>query len=314
MSDALRFEGVVKCYGRRRALDGLTLQAPAGAFAGIVGSNGAGKTTFLSAAAGLLRVSAGTIEVLGEGPFDPARHAGRVALLPQDAELPRDAAPRDLLVFYGELQGLDRRTARRQADEALERFHLTDRSHSPLRTLSHGLRKRVAIAQCFLGDPELILLDEPMSGLDPREMAAARDFLAAQRRKRTIVLSSHNLHEIETLCDHVIFIERGRVTRAGALDAVTDRDGRIEYTLGPGAEPDAAALGGGDFECAWNSRARTLTCRYSAARFDAAEVNRRLLPRLLEAGCAILEIRRGERLEKRYLEAENPQRENDARI
>lgn len=305
MSDALRFDGVVKTYGRRRALDGLSLRLPTGVIAGLVGSNGAGKTTLMGVAAGLLSVRSGAVDVLGEGPFDPARHAGRVALLPQDSELPRDAPPGALLTFYAELQGLDRRAARRQAAELLERVHLSDRARSPCRTLSHGMRRRVMLAQCFLGAPELVLLDEPLNGLDPRETAAMREFLRGQRGRRTLLISSHNLHEIEAVCDYVIFIEQGRLVRADTLEAVTGRAEEIIYLLAEGAAPDVAALRAALTEAAiaieFDAFRRALSCRYRADRHDAAAVNAAVAPRLLAMGCPLLEIHRGERLETRYL-------------
>ncbi len=305
MNDALRFEAVVKTYGRRRALDGLSLRVPAGTVAGLVGSNGAGKTTLMGVAAGLLRPRAGRVDVLGDGPFDPVRHTGRVALLPQDAELPRDAPPGALLAFYGELQGLDRRTARRQAGALLERVHLAERARSPARTLSHGMRKRVMLAQCFLGEPELILLDEPLNGLDPRETSTLRNFLREQRGRRTLLISSHNLHEIEAICDYVIFVEQGRLVRADTLEAVTGRAEQLTYLLGEGPPPDTAALRAAladvVLELDYTAESRSLVCRYRADRYDAGAVNAALLPRLMEGGCALLEIRRGERLESQYL-------------
>ena len=313
MNDALRFDGVVKTYGRRRALDGLSLRVPAGVVAGLVGSNGAGKTTLMGVAAGLLRPRAGAVDVLGGGPFDAARHSGRVALLPQDAELPRDAPPGALLAFYGALQGLDRDAARRQAAELLDRVHLADRARSPSRTLSHGMRKRVMLAQCFVGAPELILLDEPLNGLDPRETAAMREFLREQRGRRTLLISSHNLHEIEAICDYVIFIEHGRVVRADTLEAVTGRAEQLTCLLGEGPTPDVealrSALNGMAIELDFDAGSRALVCRYRADRHDAGAVNAALLPRLLGQGCALLELRRGERLETQYLAP----RDGDAR-
>ena len=106
MSAALQFHGVVKCYGRLRALDGLDLTVPRGSIFGLVGSNGAGKTTAMAIALGLLRPGAGRIDLLGEGPFTPDRHAGRGALLPQDSSFPAHTRVEELLRFYGRIQGL----------------------------------------------------------------------------------------------------------------------------------------------------------------------------------------------------------------
>jgi len=300
---AISWRGVVKRFGGMTALDRLSVDVPAGSICGLVGSNGAGKTTAFSVAAGLTRPDEGEVIVFGRRPFDPVADAGRLTLLPQDSELPRDSRPRDLLAFYGALQGLDRRTAVREADRLLELVHLSDRAHSPVRTLSHGMRKRIMIAQCFLGAPEVVLLDEPLSGLDPREVARMREFLIDQRRRRTIVISSHNLHEIELVCDHVIFIEHGRAVQSGPIETLTGRRDLLVYELVSGYEPDLAALASPDdaLELAWNPATGELSCRFDADQTAPDEVNRRLLPRLLAAGAPLLAVRRGDRLEERYL-------------
>lgn len=301
MKAAIEWRGVRKRFGRTQALDGLDLAVPEGSICGLVGSNGAGKTTAMAIVAGLTRPDAGETRLFGEGPFDPERHAGRLSLLPQDSELPREARPMDLLTFYAALQGLDTRTARSQAARMLEMVHLTDRARSAVKTLSHGMRKRIMIAQCFLGAPEAILLDEPLSGLDPREVARIRDFIRSERRRRTILISSHNLHEIELLCDHVAFVEKGRTVRVDTLDAITGRRGVLVFDLDrdppPGLLRDAAP--GLAFESA--GEPPRLTCRYDASTRSAAEVNALLLPALLSAGVGVLEVRQGERLESEYL-------------
>lgn len=300
MSAALEFRGVVKCYGRRRALDGLDFAVPAGGMCGLVGANGAGKTTALAVAAGLARVDAGEVRVLGGGPFDPAQSPGRLALLPQDAELPREARPGELLAFYGRTQGMSAAAARAEADRLLESVHLADRARSPVRALSHGMRKRLMIAQCFLGDPELILLDEPLSGLDPREARRARNLIAGLRGSRTVIISSHDLHELERQCDHVVFMDRGRCVRAGALDEVTRRAEQLVFRLA-GAPPEdvlRARVPETDFE--WNASAGRLVCRFARGR-PPWEINAAVLPLLLEAGVGILGIEPGERLETEYL-------------
>ena len=303
MTAALTYEGVCKRFGRRTALDGLSLSVPAGAIYGLVGSNGAGKTTALAVAGGLLRIQAGRVDVLQSGPFHADRHAGRITLLPQDAALPPEARPLDLLCFYAELQGVPAAEARRQAWSLLEHMHLADRARSAVRTLSHGMRKRVMVAQCFLGTPELVLLDEPLSGLDPREVVRLREFLAARRGQMTLVISSHNLHEIELLCDHVGFMEHGRCTREDTLDRVTGRSAVMVYQLAAGPPPPvetfAATLAGADLQ--YDPATRRLICRCRQPGPDPATVNGHVLPWLLQAGCGVVEVRQGGRLEEEYL-------------
>ncbi len=305
---ALLMQGVVKRYGARRALDGLDLSVPAGSVFGMVGSNGAGKTTSMAVATGVVRPNAGLVDLLGLGPFDPARHVGRVALLPQDTDLPRTARVCDLLQYYAELQGLARPAARRNVAEILEWVHLADRADSVVRTLSHGMRRRVMIAQAFLGNPELILLDEPMSGLDPKEVANMRGILCARRGRQTIVISSHNLHEVELICDHVAFIEHGRLVRQGTVDAVAGRRQVVRYWLtGPLAALDDLRASLPDVvleqtvQVDAGGAGAVLLLRYGDTR-SIATLNAAVCAWLAVQGVGLLEIRRGDSLEAAYLE------------
>ena len=298
---ALATRDLVKRYGRRRALDGFSLSVPRGAMMGMVGANGAGKTTWMMAVAGFLRLSAGDIDLLGRGPFDAAVHSGRFAILPQDSELPLEARPADLLYRYARMQGFSQEAARRSAAGMLAAVNLSDRARSSVRSLSHGMRIRVRLAQCFLGSPELVLLDEPLNGLDPVEADRIRRFLRARRGRQTIVVSSHNLHDIETLCTHVAFVEKGRVARTATLEAITGETGRVACTLA--AEPKdmdalAAAVPGATF--AWTEETRTLVCTFDDSAIDAGAVNRKLLPALL-AQTDVLSVTCGLSLEQAFL-------------
>lgn len=298
---ALSTRDLVKRYGRRRALDGFTLAVPRGAVMGLVGANGAGKTTWMMAVAGFLRISSGSIDLLGRGPFDAATHSGRFAILPQDSALPLEAHPEALLYRYARMQGLSSDAARRSTGEMLAAVNLSDRARSSIRSLSHGMRMRVRLAQCFIGSPEVVLLDEPLNGLDPVEADRVRRFLRERRGRQTIVISSHNLHDIETLCTHVAFVEKGRVTRTSTLEAITRASNRVTYTLA--AEPsDMAALSavvpGATF--AWTAETHDLVCTFEAADGDVAAINRKLLPALL-AQTDVLAVSSGLSLEQAYL-------------
>ena len=234
---AISTKGLVKRYGRARALDGFTLDVPAGAVLGLVGPNGAGKTTWMMSVAGLLRIDAGEISVLGGGPFDASVHSGRLALLPQDSELPLEMTPESLFVAFARLQGLSAAAAREAAEETLAAVNLATQARKSVRSLSHGMRKRVMAGQCFLGKPEVVLLDEPMNGLDPEEAERLRNLILASRQpieqsnnpnNRTILISSHNLLDLERLCTHVAFVEAGRVTRVGTIAELTSGGRSLE--------------------------------------------------------------------------------------
>jgi ABC-2 type transport system ATP-binding protein len=302
-SPALQLSGLRKRYGTQLALDGLDLRVPRGSVFGLVGSNGAGKTTAMAVTLGLVRPDAGSVDILGEGPFDAARHAGRVALMPQDSLMPPYTRVAEALVFYAALQGLPAAEARRQAARTLDLVHLGDRAGSAVRTLSHGMRRRVAIAQCLLGEPELILMDEPTSGLDPREVLNLRDLLQNRKPGQTVVISSHILDEVERVCDHVAFIEKGRTVRQDSMDAVTGRRQVLNYALKPGPLPlDAlrAGLPGVLFETTKNGS--SLVCRFLDREYTPEEINGVVLKALLEAGAAVIEVRLGSGLEKAYLD------------
>ncbi len=301
MRAALALRGVVKRYGRIAALDGASFSVPRGSICGLVGCNGAGKTTAFGCIGGYLRIQAGRVDLLGEGPFDPRRHAGRVTLLPQDAEPPRYARAGDLLRYYGRLQGLSREDAVRSAAEVLAWVHLADRAEAPVRTLSHGMRRRLLMAQAFLGAPELVLLDEPLSGLDPREVVRVRGHIAARRGRQTIVVSSHNLHEIERICDQVVFLDAGRTVRAGSLESMTERRRcvRVRFTGGPAPlEALAAALPGLQFEPEGEG---LLVARYAESAGEPDRLTAGVLRVLLDAGRGITAVEPGMALEEAYL-------------
>ena len=301
IGSAIVTRDLVKRRGKHRALDGLTLSVPRGSILGLVGENGAGKTTWMMTVAGFLRPDAGEINLLGLGPFDAERHAGRISILPQDSELPLESTPMGALYRFGRLQGLSSETARKSAHDALAAVNLLDRANATVRTLSHGMRKRAMVAQCFVGNPEIVLLDEPLNGLDPVEADRLRRFIASQRGRRTVVVSSHNLEDVERLCTHVAVICRGRLARMDTVAAITHGTDRIVYTLL--SEPkDMAALSsavpGAAFE--WRDSGKTLVCSFGQKIGGVAEVNRVLLPALLTQ-TDVISVMPGQSLEEAFL-------------
>lgn len=283
---ALTLTGVVRRFGKATALDELSFTVPRGSVCALVGENGAGKTTTLSILAGFLQPDAGSVDVLGLGPFHVATHRGRVGILPQDAELPGASTPRELLVAWARLQGLDRTGARESAEECLRTIQLVDRANDRVSSLSHGMRRRLTVGSALVGDPELILLDEPTAGLDPAQARHLRQALATRRGRATILISSHNLPELESLCDHVVIIERGRCLKADAMDAVTGRDREVEVHLAAPFPPGRGAL----------ERLRLQPDDPT----DLADATSVFLRTLLDEGARIVAVRRGGALEERY--------------
>ena len=226
---AVSSKGLVKLYGKRRALDGFTLDVPEGCVMGLVGPNGAGKTTWMMAVAGFVRTDAGTVGLFGTSrPFAAAEHSGRLAILPQDSELPLESTLEGFLRGLARLQGLSVDAARTSARKVLEAVNLTDRAKASIRSLSHGMRKRLMAAQCFLGEPNLILLDEPMNGLDPEEAVRFRNLILSRRAGCTVVVSSHNLADLEKFCTHVTFVRDGKVVKTAALKDLTADGASLE--------------------------------------------------------------------------------------
>jgi ABC-2 type transport system ATP-binding protein len=333
---ALRFSDVRKRFGAIEALRGLSLEVPRGSLFGLIGPNGAGKTTAFSIACGFLSPDAGQVSILGTGGFDPHRLKGRVTALPQDAVLGAETRCIEHLEYYGRLQGLPRAEARRQGERLLEEVGLGDRRRSKARTLSHGMLRRLTVAQAMLGQPELILLDEPTSGLDPRHAHELRDLLRRTHRDgRTLVISSHNLPELEALCDHVAFIDRGIALASGPTDSLTGKGQEIEIDIAPNITQVASAASGstkgesgasettegasgasgeaemgrvvgealGEGTVSWDEGRRVLRVVFEPREGRQAEdVIGVVLRVLLARGVRIAGVRRGTSLEKKFLE------------
>jgi ABC-type multidrug transport system ATPase subunit len=302
---ALKVTGLRKRYGPQMALDGLDLEVPRGSLFGLVGSNGAGKTTLMSIVAGLVRPDAGHVDVLGLGPFDAGTHRGKLSLLPQDSRMPSYARAGQVLEYYARLQGMTANEARQAARVQLEKLRLGDRIQSPVRSLSHGMMRRLTVAQAFLGHPDLVILDEPTSGLDPAEVGNLRNLIRAEKGKQTVVISSHILSELEDICDHVAFIEKGKTVRCAALEDITHQRRMICYRLAPRQTLDLRDLGIGlpGMNWRWEPGANELIVEIAQGEFDPVQVNAVILPRLLQRGIGILEILRGSTLETEYIKA-----------
>jgi ABC-2 type transport system ATP-binding protein len=215
MTDAIGVSGLVKTFGRTRALDGLDLSVRTGEVHGFLGPNGAGKSTTIRVLLGLMRADAGTARLLGGDPWtDAVELHRRLAYVPGDVTLWPNLSGGEVIDLLGRLRG-GLSTARR--DALLERFDLDPRKKA--RTYSKGNRQKVALVAAFASDVELLLLDEPTSGLDPLMEEVFRQVIVEYSRDqgRTVLLSSHILAEVEALCDRVTIIRAGRAAESGTL-------------------------------------------------------------------------------------------------
>jgi len=215
MAAVIETRGLVKTFGRTRALDGLDLRVGAGEIHGFLGPNGAGKSTTIRILLGLARADAGTARVLGRDPWRDAVELHRhVAYVPGDVNLwPNLTGGEAIDLLAGLRGGIDRR----RRDELIRRFELDPTKRG--RAYSKGNRQKVALIAALASDAELLLLDEPTAGLDPLMEALFRELVDELRDSgRTILLSSHILAEVERLCDRVTIIRRGRTVETGSLD------------------------------------------------------------------------------------------------
>lgn len=195
-------------YSGKAALTNVSFELDAGEPIGLVGPNGAGKTTLLSILSGFLHPTSGTVRVFGHPP-GAAQLIGKVSALPQDARLDPSFTLIEQLVFYARLQGFTTQQAILEANRVLEVFALKETAHEKPLMLSHGMAKRVAIAQALIGKPALILLDEPTAGLDPVNARTVRSIIAEQSSETTFIISSHDLVELDRLCQQILLLENG---------------------------------------------------------------------------------------------------------
>ncbi len=300
---AIVLEQVHKRFGPVHALRGADLRVPRGAIFALIGPNGAGKTTQFGLCCGYLGPDSGRVDILG-GPPDAVRLKGRLGALPQDAMLGRETSVRDHLVFLARLQGMDRAAAVAEATRVLGLVDLGELADRRAGALSHGQVKRVGVAQAFLGDPELILLDEPTAGLDPRHAHDLRQMIREQRGARSIVVSSHNLQELEAICDEAAIMEKGQTIESGAVAQLTAQDAEVHVQLAPGPEPiDELRARVPALSITWDPARRTVRVRFQPTPERVAEdVIAELLRELLAHGARISGLGKGRSLEQRYLE------------
>ena len=238
----LMFDAVTKRFGPLTALDRCTFTACPGRLTGFLGPNGAGKTTAMRAVFGLVELDAGTVRWRGR----PVRAADRARFgyMPEERGLYPRMRVRDQLVYMGQLSGRGAKDVTRSVDAWLERLGLAGRAAERLDRLSHGNQQRVQLIAALVNEPDLLVLDEPFSGLDPIAMGAMSDLLSGLAAKgATVLFSSHQLDLVEDLCQDVVIIEQGRIVLAGELKdlraAVPERFIDIRYQ---GAAPDWSLL------------------------------------------------------------------------
>ncbi len=261
------------------ALRPLTLTVERGEVFGYLGPNGAGKTTTLKLLLGLVFPTAGSARLLGQ-PFDDPQVKARLGFLPEQPYFYDQLTAAELLEYYAQLSGVAARARRRRVDEMLARVGLAEAARTQLRKFSKGMLQRVGIAQAIIHDPELVFLDEPMSGLDPIGRREVRDLIQALKDAgKTVFFSTHILSDAEALCDRVGVLHEGELRGVGAVAELTSGvTGRVEVLFqGSAGAAALAALG-----AATRVTGETVSAVVTEAQLDAAlEALRRARARLI---------------------------------
>ena len=266
---------------RRQALSGLSFEVPEGGVLGLLGPNGAGKTTTLKCIVDLIKPESGSIWLFGQDSAH-AETRKRVGFLPEQPYFELYLTPRKLLMYYSLLEGMDRPTARSRISHTLNLVGMEGEADLPMEKHSKGMLQRIGLAQSLIAQPDLLILDEPSSGLDPLGKLQVRDLLDGLRRSgTTILISSHQLSEIEEICDGVVIIHRGRRVASGKLEELLRREEESEVLL---KEPLGEAPDGLPASASWRDDGLTRLTVHGSD-LDAA------LRVLLDAGAAVAEVR-----------------------
>ncbi len=264
MASALTVDGVSKIYGRTTVVDGVSFTVGPQEILGLVGPNGAGKTTTIRMALDIIHPDSGSVALFGSGPTRKALQ--RVGYLPEERGLYQKAVLTDVLRYLGRLKGLSAKDAQARTDAMLQRVGLYEHRTKKVQALSRGMNQLAQFASALLHLPDLVILDEPLSGLDPINVQVMKDIIhEQQQRGAAIIFSSHNMEDVEEMCERVVLVSGGNVLLYGALDELkrargiqnirvtapqqpadvpgvsntTVENGQFEYLLAEGSDPNA---------------------------------------------------------------------------
>jgi ABC-2 type transport system ATP-binding protein len=289
----IRMSGVVKHYGKVIALDGLDLSVPKGTVLGLLGPNGAGKTTAVRILTTLLDADAGTAEVAGlDVRAQPRKVRERIGLSGQTAAVDEHLTGYENLEMVGRLYHLGRQRSRARARELLDRFDLSEAGDRPAKTYSGGMRRRLDLAAALVAEPQVLFLDEPTTGLDPRSRAQMWETIQELARGgSTVLLTTQYMEEADRLADDIVVIDRGRKIAQGAPDQLKAKIGgeRVEVVLENSVDIPAARsilAGLSDEEV----QVDETTCTLTAAVAGGVDVLRSVLQRLGERDVELVDV------------------------
>ena len=249
---------LVKKYDGFTALDGVSFEFPAGEILGIIGHNGAGKTTLLKIMSGLIAPTSGSLSINGiDVVKDPVALKGMLGYLPEESRLYETMTVENYLSFFGEIYALPPQVIRERSRQLLAVLSL-EPDGKKIGEFSKGMKRKAAIARSLIHNPDLLIYDEATSGLDPMTSRFIADYLRTlKREKKTVIISAHNLYQVEAICDRVMILRRGQMIAFGSMSQLRERFGSLTYTIFFSIEDPGRLLGhsktygqeGGSFVC-----------------------------------------------------------------
>ena len=290
-------EHLTKCYGEFRAVNDLSFEIEDGHIYGFLGPNGAGKSTTMNIMTGCLSATSGQVKIDGLDIFEDAKDAKRkIGYLPEQPPLYMNETPREYLAFVGRAKGLKEPILSQQIQEVLSRTRIEDVQDRKISALSKGYKQRVGIAQALLGNPSVIILDEPTVGLDPIQIIEIRDLIRELGQEHTVILSSHILSEVQALCEKILIIAHGELIAFDTPDQLENRLlGHSEISILADAPLDRvrALLAAQPYITSCTVREQDTVLTAATLQTDLEELHeasRRLFFTFAEEGIALLEM------------------------
>jgi len=291
---------VSKHFGAKVAVNDVSFDVLEGQTYGLIGPNGAGKTTTFSMLCGFLTPTNGTIKVMGASPSEPGALKGKLGVLPQDALLPPLWPVGEFLMHLGRLSGL--KDIEGEAKSALERVQLPETWRMACGAMSHGMAKRIALAQAIMGKPPVICLDEPTAGLDPKIAVAVRNIIRDLKGAHTVIVSSHNLQELEELCDATAILDKGKLVTAASMADMTGAQAEFRVQVAKGEIPLAEVKALSGCRNAAIEANNVLVVYFDGQAVQPEEIITRTVALLAQKNVLLLSVWRGKKLEEKVLQ------------